>query len=62
MAHEFRVVEGGKSDLGAIDRESLWEARVDLAACFRMAARYGLEEGICNHFSALVPGGTTSSS
>jgi len=32
------------------------EARVDLAACFRMAARLGLHEGICNHFSAVVPG------
>lgn len=31
-------------------------AREDLAACFRMAARYGFEEGICNHFSAVVPG------
>ena len=31
-------------------------AREDLAACFRMAARHGLEEGICNHFSAMVPG------
>jgi ribulose-5-phosphate 4-epimerase/fuculose-1-phosphate aldolase len=32
------------------------EAKADLAACFRMAARNGFEEGICNHFSALVPG------
>lgn len=32
------------------------EARVDLAACFRMAARLGMHEGICNHFSAVVPG------
>jgi ribulose-5-phosphate 4-epimerase/fuculose-1-phosphate aldolase len=32
------------------------EAREDLAACFRMAARLGFEEGVCNHFSALVPG------
>ena len=56
MAHEFRVVEGGKGSLGDIDREALREARIDLAACFRMAARYGLEEGICNHFSAMVPG------
>ncbi|MGA2551252.1 MAG: aldolase [Burkholderiaceae bacterium] len=31
-------------------------ARVDLAACFRMAARLGLHEGICNHFSAMLPG------
>jgi ribulose-5-phosphate 4-epimerase/fuculose-1-phosphate aldolase len=39
-----------------LDSEAVWEARRDLAACFRMAARYGFEEGICNHFSALVPG------
>ena len=39
-----------------LETEEIWQARVDLAACFRMAARYGLEEGICNHFSALVPG------
>jgi ribulose-5-phosphate 4-epimerase/fuculose-1-phosphate aldolase len=31
-------------------------ARVDLAACFRMAAHLGMHEGICNHFSAVVPG------
>ena len=35
---------------------ALRQARVDLAACFRMAARLGFEEGICNHFSAMVPG------
>lgn len=40
----------------ALDAEVVRQARVDLAACFRMAARQGLEEGICNHFSALVPG------
>ncbi|MBB3610273.1 aldolase [Rhizobium sp. BK602] len=39
-----------------LDTEEIWQARVDLAACFRMAARHGLEEGICNHFSAVVPG------
>jgi ribulose-5-phosphate 4-epimerase/fuculose-1-phosphate aldolase len=32
------------------------QARVDLAACFRMAARLGMHEGICNHFSLVVPG------
>jgi ribulose-5-phosphate 4-epimerase/fuculose-1-phosphate aldolase len=31
-------------------------ARTDLAACFRAAARLGLHEGICNHFSAMLPG------
>lgn len=39
-----------------LETDAIWQARVDLAACFRMAARYGLEEGICNHFSAVVPG------
>lgn len=39
-----------------LEAEALRQARVDLAACFRMAARLGLQEGICNHFSAVVPG------
>ena len=32
------------------------EARIDLAAALRWAARLGLSEGICNHFSLAVPG------
>jgi ribulose-5-phosphate 4-epimerase/fuculose-1-phosphate aldolase len=39
-----------------LDGEAVRDARVDLAACFRMAARLGLHEGICNHFSFVVPG------
>jgi ribulose-5-phosphate 4-epimerase/fuculose-1-phosphate aldolase len=39
-----------------LDREAVWQARVDLAACFRMAAKLGLQEGVCNHLSAMVPG------
>ena len=39
-----------------LDRDAVWRARVDLAACFRAAARMGLHEGICNHLSAMVPG------
>lgn len=39
-----------------LDGQAVRQARVDLAACFRMAARLGMHEGICNHFSALVPG------
>jgi ribulose-5-phosphate 4-epimerase/fuculose-1-phosphate aldolase len=31
-------------------------ARVDLAACHRLAARFGLSEGIDNHMTLLVPG------
>ena len=32
------------------------QARVDLAAVLRWAARLGLNEGVDNHFSVLVPG------
>ncbi|MBP0445960.1 aldolase [Roseomonas sp. SSH11] len=39
-----------------LDTPDIRQARVDLAACFRMAARLGLQEGICNHFSVQVPG------
>jgi len=34
------------------------EARCDLAAALRWAARLELHEGVCNHFSLLVPGTT----
>jgi ribulose-5-phosphate 4-epimerase/fuculose-1-phosphate aldolase len=40
----------------ALDAPGLRQARVDLAACFRMASRLGMHEGICNHLSAMVPG------
>ncbi len=39
-----------------LDREAVWRARVDLAAAFRAAAALGMQEGVCNHFSAMVPG------
>jgi ribulose-5-phosphate 4-epimerase/fuculose-1-phosphate aldolase len=32
------------------------QARLDLAAALRCAARHGLNEGVCNHFSMAVPG------
>jgi ribulose-5-phosphate 4-epimerase/fuculose-1-phosphate aldolase len=38
-----------------LDSPDVWAARVDLAACFRTAARMGLHEGVCNHFSFMVP-------
>ena len=33
-----------------------WEVRVDLAACYRLFARYGWDDGIFTHNSARVPG------
>lgn len=44
-----------RSNAPALDSPAVEAARVDLAACFRMAARLGMHEGICNHFSAMVP-------
>ena len=32
------------------------QARIDLTAALRAAARHGLNEGVCNHFSMTVPG------
>src|SRR5215472_15045206 len=32
------------------------QARIDLAAALRCAARHDLNEGVCNHFSMTVPG------
>jgi ribulose-5-phosphate 4-epimerase/fuculose-1-phosphate aldolase len=38
------------------NRAETQEARVDLAAAFRMAARLNMHEGVCNHFSVMLPG------
>ena len=32
------------------------QARIDLTTALRAAARHGLNEGVCNHFSMTVPG------
>jgi len=32
------------------------QARVDLAAIFRMTARLNMHEGVCNHFTVMLPG------
>ena len=33
------------------------QARIDLAAAFRLAERLDLHEGVCNHFSLMLPDG-----
>ncbi len=38
------------------DREAARQARLDLAAAYRLAVRFGFHEGIDNHFSLLLPG------
>ena len=50
MATTLREVEAAENPV--------WQARVDLAAAYRLCVRYGWNEGICNHLSLMVPGET----
>jgi ribulose-5-phosphate 4-epimerase/fuculose-1-phosphate aldolase len=43
-------------DLMKLPLDAQRQARVDLAAALRLAALFGFEEGICNHFTVMVPG------
>ena len=44
--------------LGELTATALEQAaRVDLAAAFRLAVRLDLHEGVCNHFSVMLPDG-----
>jgi ribulose-5-phosphate 4-epimerase/fuculose-1-phosphate aldolase len=53
LPHRATLAHGTRVDL---DSPAVIQARQELAACFQLAAQNGLEEGICNHFSAMVPG------
>ena len=33
-----------------------WKVRTDLAACYRLVAKYGMSDLIYNHITAKVPG------
>ncbi|MBS0220341.1 MAG: aldolase [Proteobacteria bacterium] len=41
---------------GMLLNDPVTQARLDLATALRSAARHGLNEGVCNHFSMAVPG------
>ena len=58
MAHAITPIHAtpALSNNEPLDTGAVRQLRIELAACFRMAARNGLQEGICNHFSAVVPG------
>jgi ribulose-5-phosphate 4-epimerase/fuculose-1-phosphate aldolase len=58
MAHGMQHASAPRRAISIeeLDTPAIWHARVELAACFRMAARLGLHEGICNHLSAVLPG------
>jgi ribulose-5-phosphate 4-epimerase/fuculose-1-phosphate aldolase len=40
-----------------MDELEITAARIDLAAAFRLAVRMDLHEGVCNHFSLMLPDG-----
>jgi len=44
--------------MGALDKHVVMSTRVDLAAAFRLAVRLDLHEGVCNHFSVMLPDGS----
>lgn len=56
MAHAFETPPPAAASSLELNTPAIRQARIDLAACFRMAARLGMGEGICNHFSFVVPG------
>jgi ribulose-5-phosphate 4-epimerase/fuculose-1-phosphate aldolase len=57
MAHTLSNAAQRATTVSArLDTPEIAEARRQLAACFRLAALHGFEEGVCNHFSAMVPG------
>lgn len=56
MAHTITIGGAPAVHLALQETDAIRQARIELAACFQLAARHGLEEGICNHFSALLPG------
>ncbi|WP_087689670.1 aldolase [Pandoraea sp. PE-S2R-1] len=62
MAHTLTLNNGattsphGRTTDIDLDAPAVRTAREELAACFRLAAVHGFEEGICNHFSAMLPG------
>jgi len=51
----FRWAAAFSTEAQAAD---LKKRRRDLAAAFRLAAEFELNEGVCNHFSLVVPGDT----
>ena len=44
------------SSMRARCSETEWQARVDLAACYRLVELYGMSDMMANHISARVPG------
>src|ERR1700731_3299238 len=48
----IKVVKSVREQVSAEE----WQTRVDLAACYRLTAMYGMTEMIANHIARRVPG------
>jgi ribulose-5-phosphate 4-epimerase/fuculose-1-phosphate aldolase len=49
----------GKLQIRSLRRDvspAEWDARVNLAACYRLVALYGMTDMIANHISVRIPG------
>ena len=55
-----RVVLPGTTRFGCPEGydPAIWQARVDLAACYHLCNAFDFNEGICNHLTVMVPGTT----
>jgi ribulose-5-phosphate 4-epimerase/fuculose-1-phosphate aldolase len=50
----IKVIKSVREQVSAAE----WQARVDLAACYRLTSMYGMTEMVANHISCRVPGTT----
>src|SRR5438309_8400782 len=55
MLHERNIHAEIPSLQGKVSPEE-WQARVDLAACYRLVALYEMSDMVANHISMRVPG------
>ncbi|MGH8291070.1 MAG: class II aldolase/adducin family protein [Steroidobacteraceae bacterium] len=56
VAYNLEVLEQVGSLANPVALRSRFRHKIDLAACHRLAARFGFNEGIDNHLTSLVPG------
>lgn len=56
MAHTLSIDFKHQRQPVNLHTDAIQQTRKELAACFQLAAQFGMEEGICNHFSAMLPG------
>jgi ribulose-5-phosphate 4-epimerase/fuculose-1-phosphate aldolase len=53
---QMRAVDNAAAEVKSLVSQEEWATRVDLAACYRLAAHFGWDDLIFTHISARVPG------